>query len=246
MSSRNNNNNSNTNTMSNKKAARMHENEAIEKAKDTREECEAAISSASSGMMHFVKSICCAGMDQWQQMVAFLAPYIHAVTSYPRKFLSKEAIKGVYNDLQAKFLDYSFTKFVADMVNIMLTIMLLPLTLMVVFWRTVWNRFSYWFGVWFGPDMTLTDCINWVFSTLISCKDWTLRSMGGLMNGELTWQQVWNDSLDNSESMLQKGMTRFGEDSYLTWGVRKLGFITILRRLHVGSATVAVVNVKQD
>jgi len=220
----------------NKKAARMHENEAIEKAKDTKEEACAAASSASSGMIHVIKSICCAAMDQWQQLTTFLAPYFQALLAYPKKFLSKEAVKEVYDDLQAKFLDYSFAKFVSDIVNISLTLMLLPLTIMVVFWRTVWNRMSYWYGVWFGPDMTLTDCVNWLFSTLMNGKNWALGSIRGIANGDLTWQQVWNESLDNTESTLQKGMTRLGEDSYLTWGVRRLEIISILRRLHAGPA----------
>jgi len=222
--------------VSNKKAARTHENESIEKTKDAREEAGAAISSASSGVVHCVKSIGCAAMDQWQQLITFLAPYIDALTSYPKKFVSKEAIKETYNDLQIKFLDYSFAKFVADVVNIMLTIILLPLTIMIVFWRTVWNRLSYWFTACFGSAMTLTDCVNCLFTTLRDCKDWALGSFQGMANGDLTWQQVWDDLLDNTASMLQKAMTRLGENAYLTKAVRQFGIMTLLQRLHAGPA----------
>jgi hypothetical protein len=213
----------------NKKSARMHGDEAIEKAKDAREECEAAVSSASSGMMHFMKSICHAAMSQWQQMVTFLAPYITALISFPKKLFSQDSIKTVYNDLQVKFSEYSFPMFISDMVKITLTIMLLPMTIAIVMWKTIWLKISDWHVLWFS-DVTLNDLVNW----LCSGKDWAVGSMWSLLNGELTFQQFWNDSLNGTESMLRRGMTRFGETSYFTWGIKQFGVIDILQRLHMG------------
>jgi hypothetical protein len=250
-SSNNNNNNPNTNASSssnpnnnsmntNKKMARSHEMEAKEKAKDTREACDAAVSSASSGLMHFVSSIVHAAMYQWQHLMGFLAPYIDALMAFPKKFFSQESFKNVYNDLYERFSNYTFAQFINDMVNITLTIMLLPLTLTVVICRMMWSKLEAWYDMWFGPDMTLNDLVNWIFASLKSGKNWAVGSARDLASGDLTWTQFWNNSLDNVESMVQRGMTQTGENSYFTWGVKKAQVIPMLHRWHADPVSVPV------
>jgi len=246
MASRTTNTNTNTNTNANmnmnmnananKKVARGHESEAKEKAKDTRDECGAAVSSASSGMMHFIQSIIHAAMYQWQQLMHFLAPYIDAMMAFPKQCCSQESLQHVYNHLYEKFSNYSFAKFISDMVNITLTIVLLPLTLAIVIFRMAWSKLEAWYDMWFGPDMTLNDLVNWIFASLKSGKDWAVGSARGLANGDLTFPQFWNDCLDNTESMLNRGMEHTGENSYFTWGIKRGQVIPILHRLHAGPA----------
>jgi len=189
----------------------------------------------ASGIIDFAGNILSAAFNQWQQLVMFLSPYIDTIRSFPKKIYSETGspcAEYVYNGLYNKFADYTLTKFVADIVNIVLTLILLPLTVTVAILRGIRDKSANVCTSVCSCWGCLQETYEWTISTSKPVINWFQTTRDELRNGDLTWKDLWNDALDCLVSGLQRSVTYFGEESKFTWVVNISKINKLLEVLH--------------
>jgi len=178
--------------------------------------------------------ICNTAIYHLQSFIDYVSPYM-AKMGLPT--LSNPRVNYWCNQFQTHFADYTFVKFVADIVNAMLIITLFPLILTVAILRYFRCKFHD-----FGSYMSETagnfaSLIYKKFESFSSTSSQVIKWLGTtceeLLSGELTWKQVWNDSLDCVENQLRKTVFYFGRHSMVAWLIRVSRIGDILQKLHI-------------
>jgi len=184
-------------------------------------------SQSGSGIVHFLSSIFAAAFDQWQQLVMFLSPYVEIVRGIPKKLFCDvlmPTVECTYNTLHDKFSDYTFVKFVADVVEMALTLALLPLMITVAILRAVRNKSLGSCAMCREASTGACSTINNVVCCSHQCGQWLVSSAKGILtwskttctelrNGDITWKDAWNSILDCIKTELRNGCDHFGENS---------------------------------
>jgi len=205
-------------------------------------------SQGTSGfLIHFISSIFAAAFNQWQQLVMFLSPYVENLRSLPKRIFSEYVLPIVeytYNTLHDKFTNYTFSKFVADVVEVGLTIVLLPLTITVGILRGIRNKSlnscTMCCDAGTGACTSVKNIIsfshemaNWLISTPKRVVTWSKTTFTEVRSGDITWKEACNDMLDCIKAELGNGCEYFGENSTFTYVVRTCKIGTILKWLRL-------------
>jgi len=191
--------------------------------------------STASSIIDFAGSIFSAALHQWQQLVTFLSPHVEYVRGVSKKLVFETGLpyaKQVYDGTSQKFVDYSFSKFVADIVNVALLLVLLPLTITVAVLRTIRDKTTSVCGSMCNHGNCIGEQAKSVLSTPGKVVNWFKTTRAELQSGDTTWKGLWNDELDCLGSLLNSGVTYFGEDSKFTWLSQVCKIPKLLEILH--------------
>jgi len=170
--------------------------------------------------------ICSVALNQLQQLVLFLTPYLE-VFGVPIQYVADPRVEHFHNRLQENFADYTFAKFVADVANGLVFVALLPLLIIVSELRKGRGKVFKFLGQCrifvqhacetVGIFLTLLyEQYDWLSSTLKQGIGWSFTTYEELYNGDITWKQIWNDTLNKIEDQFRKGVNYFGPQSIFT------------------------------
>jgi len=178
-----------------------------------------------------------------QPVFEYFSPYLDYF-GVPRQIFTDARMEHFYMRLQENFADYNFVKFIADVVNAAIIVALIPLLLAVNRLRDIRDKVvnvlvkcrdicQYTLETICTVFTFIYEEYQWILSIAKGGFEWAIATYDDLVNGDMTWKQLWNELLSRIENQLRDGVAYFGPQSAFTRIIRLCKIGDILEKLRL-------------